>query len=299
MMSTWPTVSVVTPARNAERALPRLLTSLAKQTYPRELVQIIVVDNDSTDGTWDVIRAHPDVLGLRETRYHTPGAARNAGLRAARGEVIAMIDADCWADADWLRNGVRYLLEWGFDRVAGQVRFLASLRPNIHEVFDSAVNFQQREFVAQRWSGTGNLFLRRTLLEEVGLLDPTLKSAEDYEFGLRATAAGKSLGYCADAVVYHHTRKCFVALFRKFLRTGYGCGQVFRKYGYFATSAFFRKANYRPLFGTWRDFPQGDALSPRMRWQVDLLWNAMRVASNLGNFAGYCDLLAVGRERRT
>jgi GT2 family glycosyltransferase len=245
-----------------------------------------------------VISSHPEVIGLRETAHRTPGAPRNRGIQRATGEIVALIDADCWAHPDWLRNGVRYLLDHALDRVAGHVQFVFSRHPNVYELYDSAVNFQQKDFVRQRWSGSGNLFLRRELAGQVGLFDPTLRSGMDYEFGVRASDRGKSLGYCPDAIVYHATRRSFAALFKKFLRTGYGSGQLYRKQGYFAASAFFRKANYRPVTGTWREFPRADRLSSRARFEMDLLSNALRLASNLGNAAGYFDLLRIEKERR-
>jgi len=291
----WPSVSIVSPVFNAERALPRLMRSLRAQTYPAERVQILLVDNGSRDRSWEVIESYPEVTALRCPHPQTPGAPRNVGLERASGEVIALIDADCWAHPDWLRCGVEALMREGHDRVAGPVRFVMSAHPNIYEVFDAAVNFRQRDFMKERWSGSGNLFLRRALLEEVGLFDPTLRSGMDYEFGVRASDRGKSLGFAPGAVVYHRTRRSFRSLFKKFLRTGYGVGQLYRKYGYFATSAFWRKANYRPLIGTWRDFPRPDRLTQRERFEVDLLWNALRMASNLGNLAGWCALLGFER----
>jgi len=296
-MTPRPTVSVVSPVYNAADALDRLVRSLRAQTYARDRIEIILVDNNSTDGSWEWIAARTDIVGLQQTAFQTPGATRNMGFERATGEIIALIDADCWAHPRWLERGVARLLDNGHDRVAGRVAFVFSSRPNIYEVFDSGVNFQQRDFVAQKWSGTGNLFLRRELIAEIGALDPTLRSAEDCEFGLRASARGKSLGFAPEAVVYHHTRRTFWSLFRKFIRTGYGCGQLYRKYGHYETSVFYRKANYRPVHGTWRDFARAETLTPRVRTQIDFLWNAFRMASNIGNFAGYFDLSRVERGR--
>ncbi len=295
-MTRCPTVSVISPVYNAGGALGRLVRSLHDQTYDRGRIEVILVDNNSTDGSWEWIADRTDVIGMRQMAFQTPGATRNVGIERATGEIIALIDADCWAHPRWLEQGIACLLDDGHDRVAGRVDFVFSPRPNIHEVFDSGVNFQQREFVDQEWSGTGNLFFRRELIAEVGALDPTLRSAEDCEFGLRASARGKSLGFAPDAVVYHRTRRTFWSQFRKFIRTGYGCGQLCRKYGYYKTSAFYRKANYRPVHGTWREFARAATLTPRERIQIDLLWNAYRMASNIGNFAGYFDLSRVERE---
>ena len=295
-MERQPTVSVIAPVYNAERALSRLVESLRAQSYPADRVEVLLVDNGSTDRSWEMIQAYPDVRGLRETRLQTPGAPRNLGMREATGDVIALIDVDCWAHADWMRQGVRALVEGNHDRVAGPVQFVHSPYPSIYEHFDAAVNFRQRDFVAQRWSGSGNLFLKRTMLDDVGLFDATLRSGMDYEFGVRASDRGKSLGFSPGALCYHHTRRSFKSLFKKFVRTGYGVGQLYRKYGYFETSAFFRKANYRPVHGRWREFPEPEALTWRERVQIDLLWNTLRMASNIGNCAGYFDLFGYARK---
>ena len=294
-MTRRPTISIVSPVYNAAGNLDELVRSLRSQTYGHDRMEVILVDNDSTDASWEWIAARTDIVGLQQTAFQTPGATRNLGIERATGEIIALIDADCRAHPRWLERGVASLLDDGYDRVAGRVAFVFSRRPNIHEIFDSGVNFQQRDFVTQKWSGTGNLFFRRDLIAEVGALDPTLRSAEDCEFGLRASAHGKSLGFASGAVVYHRTRRTFWSLFRKFIRTGYGCGQIYRKYGHYETSVFYRKANYRPLHGTWRHFSRAATLTPRERIQIDLLWNAFRMASNIGNFAGYFDLSRVER----
>ena len=297
-MQDWPKVSVVSPVYNAEKSLEKLIASLKAQSYPRERMEIILVDNDSSDASRDIIARHPEVTGLSETSRHTPGAPRNVGMQHATGEIIALLDADCWAEADWLEKGVRYMISNHLDRVAGHVEFEFASYRNFYELFDSSVNFQQRDFVKEGWCITANLFLRRSVIEDVGLLDPTLKLCEDMEFGLRASRKGRTLGYCRDATVHHVTRRSFGALFQKFIRSGYGCGQLYRKHGYFSTSVFFKKANYRPVHDTWQSFATASRLSLRERFEVDLMWNAMRMASNIGNFMGYFDLLRLEEDRR-
>ena len=94
-----PRISVVVSVRNVEAELVDCIESLLAMTYMPGLVEIIVVDNQSTDGTADVIGAYP-VIGACEV---TPGssAARNAGVRLARGEIIAFTDADCVVSPRW------------------------------------------------------------------------------------------------------------------------------------------------------------------------------------------------------
>ena len=282
-----PTVSVIVPVFNAARTLPRLMTSLRAQEYPRERVEVILVDNNSADNSAEVMRVFPHVVALAQTHYQTAGATRNVGIERATGEVMAFIDADCWADQHWLSAGIQTLLEKDLDRVAGRVEFALSSHPNVYEIYDSSVNFGQPDFVSRGWSGTGNLFTRRCLFEQVGLFDPAPISAEDCEFGLRATRAGKTLGYAPDAVVYHRARASLKSLVKKWIRTEYGAAQVYKRHGLLPLHLWNKKANYRPLLGVWRKFPPDVRKNPRLRLAIDGLANILRLAGNLGNFLGY------------
>ena len=282
-----PTCSVIVPVFNAGSALARLLASLRAQDYPRDRFEILCVDNRSTDAGPAWLRAQPDVTLLSQTDWQGPAATRNTGIRAARGDILAFIDADCWAAPDWLSRGVTCLSERGVDRVAGRVEFVLSPRPNIYELYDSTVNFQQADFIAQGWSGTGNLFVRRAVFDEIGLFEPALLSHEDSEWGLRAGRAGKTLAYAPDAVVYHRARRSFSSLVRKWIRTEYGAAQVYRRCGLLELQLWNRKANWRPLLHTWRNFPEPIRRNGHLRFTYDLLANALRYAGNLGNFMGY------------
>ena len=103
----WPKVSVVVCAYNAADTIADCLTSLDKLTYPD--MEIIVVDDGSRDATGDIARGY---FGVRIVELPNGGlsAARNAGLAAATGEIIAYTDADVRVDPDWLTYLVQPLL---------------------------------------------------------------------------------------------------------------------------------------------------------------------------------------------
>ena len=290
MADALPKVSVIVPVCNAERALPRLMASLRVQEYPRELTEVLLVDNNSTDRSGEMIRQFPDAIALSQTKWQSPGATRNVGIERATGEVLAFIDADCWASPKWLRTGVQRLIGDNYDRVAGRVEFVLSSYPNVYEIFDSALNFRQDDFVSKGWCGTGNLFVPRRLFREIGVFDPELISHEDSEFGIRATRADKSLGYAPDAVVYHRARTSLMSLVRKWIRTEYGAAQVYRRYGLLDLHLWCKKANWRPLVRQWEAFPPEIRSNPHMRLTIDLLANILRLAGNTGNFLGSWDI---------
>lgn len=282
-----PFVSVIVPVCNAVKALPRLMNSLRLQRYPKEKIEIILVDNRSTDGSLELAQSYPDAVSIQQTRFQSPGATRNAGIERARGEILAFIDADCWAHPDWLREGIQVLTGQKLDRVAGRVDFICSRNPNIYEICDSNINFRQTDFVSAGWCGTGNLFAPKKLFEEVGLFDPPLRSCEDCEFGLRATRAGKSLGFAPGAVVYHNARQSLGSLVKKWIRTEYGAAQAWRRHGLLELHLWNRKANYRPLCGVWQTFPDFVKDNVHMRLSIDAIANLLRYAGNFGSFLGY------------
>ena len=135
------------------------MASLRAQSYPPDRLEIILVDNRSTDRSGEVMRGFADVRALSQTAWQGPAATRNEGIRAARGEALAFIDADCWAHPEWLNSGIGTLMEKRLDRVAGRVEFVLPRRPNIYEMYDSSVNFRQTDFLTAGWCGTGNLFV--------------------------------------------------------------------------------------------------------------------------------------------
>ncbi len=183
------------------------------------------------------------------------------------------------------------LMEKGLDRVAGRVEFVLSRRPNIYEMYDSSVNFRQTDFLSAGWCGTGNLFVRREVFDEVGLFDAELISHEDSEWGLRATRAGKSLGYAPKRrSSITAPARAWRSLVRKWIRTEYGAAQVWRRHGLFELHLWTKKANYRPLIGTWRSFPPAVRENPHLRVTMDGISNILRLAGNLGSFLGYFNL---------
>jgi len=98
-------VSVIIPARNEEENIGRLQTALQEQTYPAALLQIIVIDDHSTDRTAEVVRQFPGVTLLQLTDDGINSYKKKAietGIAAATGELIVTTDADCWCDINWI-----------------------------------------------------------------------------------------------------------------------------------------------------------------------------------------------------
>lgn len=120
-----PFVSVLVPVRNEERYIERCLYSIARQDYPRDLFEIIVIDGLSSDRTTQIVMrfAHESTLDVRllTNERMLPAAAMNVGLHAARGDVIVRLDGHAAAAPDFLSASVRALQRSRADCVGGVI----------------------------------------------------------------------------------------------------------------------------------------------------------------------------------
>ena len=224
---TDPVVTVVVPVRDGARVLPACLDALvAQQDAPP--FEVVVVDNGSRDATARLARAHPVVD--RVVSEPRPGsyAARNAGIAAARGRVLAFTDADCRPDPRWLAHGVAALDRAGV--VGGRVRAVVQDRPTTWERYDRATYLDQERAVRDEgYAATANLLVRAEVFAAIGPFDPTLSSSGDLEWGQRATAAGHRPVHAPDAVVDHVARRTARGTWRLHRRLGAGWRDLARR----------------------------------------------------------------------
>ena len=190
-------VSVIVPARDASGTLPALLDALAAQDLT-ERFELIVVDDDSGDGTGALAAAHRAVDIVVPGPGEGPGAARNAGVRVATGDVLAFTDADCVPDPGWLRAGLAALAE--HDLVQGRVDPAGPAGP-----FDRTVSVDRLTLLFE----TANLLIRRELFDGLGGFEAWLaprrgkELAEDVWLGRPALRAGARVTYAPEARVRH------------------------------------------------------------------------------------------------
>jgi GT2 family glycosyltransferase len=224
-----PEVSVIVPVRNGARSLPPLLRSLAVQTLPRERFEVIVVDNDSSDGTADVAAAEGATV-VREPIANR-SRARNRGAAAARTRLYAFTDADCVARPDWLEQLLR--CAGAAPLVAGEVELRVGDPPNAIERFEALWRFGQGAWVEEQgWAATANLLVRAEAFEAIAGFDPTWRHiGEDVDFCFRARAAGFGLAYCPGAAVEHEGEREFRPLLRRFFLHGYSNNQAYYRLG--------------------------------------------------------------------
>jgi len=163
-------ISVVVPFHNVAPHVEACLQALLAQDYPEQDHELILVDNNSSDGSADLVRRHPRVRLLCQA---VPGAyaARNLGVAAATGEVIAFTDADCAPARDWLRRIADALADPAVMLVQGR-RGFALETPGLSILSDYEAGKAAYTYTAGRkeiyYGFTNNMAVRRTLFDLVG-----------------------------------------------------------------------------------------------------------------------------------
>ena len=174
-----PLVSVIIPVYNAEAFLPAALDSVLAQDYPHR--EILVVDDGSTDGSADVARDRGTVQLLQEANLG-PAAARNLAIAAARGDLLAFLDADDRWLPRKLSTQVRHLQahpEHGY----AICRMRTFCEPGC--TLDAA--FNARHYAGEPVATIPSaLVVRCEIFAKVGLFDPRLRAAEDFDWFVRA-----------------------------------------------------------------------------------------------------------------
>jgi len=224
-------ISVIVPVRNGMPWLEEQLQALAEQQC-NEPWEVVIVDNGSTDGSRSVVEEWANRAQLFRlvdaSKVIGPGATRNVGVRAAKGELIAFCDADDVVQPGWLAGHMTALA--GADLVGGVFDYWSlngMVAPNPPTPsMPSAMS--QFGFLPAVMSS--NLAVRRPVFEEVGGFAEDLMTGEDTDLSWRLQLRGHRCVVSTDAVVARRDRRGLIAVFSRF--TAYGrCGPVlYRRY---------------------------------------------------------------------
>ncbi|HEU4688198.1 MAG TPA: glycosyltransferase [Vicinamibacterales bacterium] len=220
---TWPKVSVVVCAYNAADTLDDCLESLGHLNYPD--FEVIVVNDGSRDATGDIARRYP--VRLISVPNGGLSAARNIGLSAATGEIVAYTDADVRVDRDWLTYLVQPFLT---SDVVG------SGGPNVVPADDPWVaqcvarapggptHVLLDDRIAEHVPGCNMAFRREALLAIDGFNPVYLRAGDDVDICWRLQAKKWRIGFSPSALVWHHHRPSIRAYWRQ--QVGYGEGEA-------------------------------------------------------------------------
>jgi glycosyltransferase involved in cell wall biosynthesis len=272
-----PFVSVVIPTRNNVDVLDECLKSLRNQDYPKQRYEIIIADDHSTDRTVNIAKKYKVKIVESDG---PPGKQRNAGIAAAKGEIIGLTDSDCKVKMDWILFAVNHFTSDSAGNVAvvGGPNLTPKVDPFLSQCIGvvsaskittaaMSTRYVRDGFIAKEVDETNlvscNMFLRKSAFNAAGKFDTKLFPNEENELMFRIKAAGYKLLYVPSLVVWHHRRNSI----RKFVKQNFNYGR--------SRAQFLKKHNaaFKPVFIMPTLFLLGlilgpviSMLNPNMMW---------------------------------
>lgn len=225
-----PRVSVVIPVYNSENFLVKCLISVLNQSYDN--YEIIVVDNNSTDNTKEIIRdferKNKKIKYVFESKKGR-GAARNAGVNATQGEIILMTDSDCIVSKDWIKNLIKPIVCGGENAVMGFQYDLVNnywtrnVQKADYEYYSGNIN---GDYISQ--VDTKNFAINANIIKKV-MFDRFIPTGEDFDFYLRLKDLIK-IRYVPEIKVGHYHKSSFKDVVELSFRRAYWTFKIYNKY---------------------------------------------------------------------
>jgi O-antigen biosynthesis protein len=216
-----PRVSVVVASYNGASTLKTCLQSLEHLNYPD--YEVILVDDGSTDATQSIVSTFPRVRNILHARNEGLSVARNSGIDAASGSIIAFTDSDCRADEDWLFFLVGDLLRSDFAGIGGHNFLPPDDSPTAAAVMVSPggpAHVMLTDRVAEHVPGCNMAFYKSALTGLHGF-DPIFRRAgDDVDICWRLQQRGYRIGFSPAGFVWHYRRNTVRAYLKQ--QSGYG-----------------------------------------------------------------------------
>jgi GT2 family glycosyltransferase len=236
----YPFISIVVGVKNEEKYIRECIESLLNIDYPTDCYEIFIVDGMSNDDTQNIIKQYPLKLILNEKK--NVAAARNLGVKIAKGNLIAFTDGDCKVDRIWLKTLVKEILN-APDNVA------CVGGPNLifdtDSIFARVVGYSQETLMGSGGSAQSylhtkkqyvqsipncNALYKKSAIEDVGYFDEYFVVGQDGELNYRMQMAGFRFLYVPEAKVWHHRRATLKSFSIWMFKYGEWIKELFRKH---------------------------------------------------------------------
>ncbi|HEY9809568.1 MAG TPA: glycosyltransferase [Halomicronema sp.] len=232
-MTFLPKTSVIIPIYNGDKDIPELLECLENQTYPKNLTEYLLIDNNSTDNTANLLKAafFPQ---LSQKEIQSSYAARNTGIRIATGEILAFTDADCRPHPEWLLSLIQPFVNPRIGIVAGEIKAVAG-KSLLEKYAEKKEILSQKHTLAHPYcpyGQTANLAIRRQIFQEVGLFRPYLTTGGDADICWRILKQTNwQLEFTSKAIVQHRHRSTWKELYGQWKKYGQSNKYLHELYG--------------------------------------------------------------------
>lgn len=226
-----PKISLIITTLNNEHTIDECLKSIFELNYPKNLLEVIVVDGGSKDSTVKIAEKYPAKIVVKPSNAPS---AYNYAVKIADGDIIAIVDADAKVEKDWLGRLVKHLTDPKVGGVGGGIETWNPQRA-LPRCIGYDIKYRYNRLLKGgdiRRLATMNLLVKRKVLEEVGGFDESLPTQYDTDFGYSITERGYKLVFEPEAKCYHFNRQTWCGYFKQQLRYGKNTFRLyFRKPG--------------------------------------------------------------------
>jgi cellulose synthase/poly-beta-1,6-N-acetylglucosamine synthase-like glycosyltransferase len=237
-----PFVSIIIPCRNEEKFIGKCLDSILAQNYPKEKMEILVVDGMSEDKTRKIVKKFQisnlefQIHLLDNLKKFVP-AAMNISIKSAQGNIIIRIDAHAWMAKNFISKNVEYLEKSDANCVGGPIKSInddsfvgqtvALAMSSPFGVGDAKFRYSKKEeYVDTVAFGA----YRREVFDNVGLFDEEFIRNEDDEFNFRLTKSGGKIFFTPKIESYYYVRSSISKLWKQYFQYGYFKIKLIKKF---------------------------------------------------------------------
>jgi len=215
-------MTVIIPTYNSSLTIDRCLNSLIHQDFPKKQVEIVVVDDGSTDNTVRIVKGY--FLKTLKVSRSGPYKARNFGAKQANGKILVFTDSDCIHERDWLTRIKNRFENTKIDAIQGPGNL--TKQKNIWVQAECARQPMTKSFF---WGDTKNLAVRKSVFSKLGGFDERFSTGGDAEFVYRLRKNRKHIIYDENLRVYHQWSENIVLLFKSAIKYAFGDFLIDRK----------------------------------------------------------------------
>ena len=222
-----PKVSIIVATLNNERTIDECLKAIVELNYPKDFLEIIVVDGCSKDATLKIAQKYP--VKVVSEPLNAP-AAYNYAMKMVSNDVLGFIDSDAKVEKEWLNKLVTHLDDPQVAGVSGGIETW-----NTENAWARSIGYDLKNRYARLKKyvvrvATMNLLLKKSVIEAVGGFDENLPSQYDTDLGFRITSRGYKILFEPNAKCYHFNRSTVSGYFRQQLQYGKNTTKLYLKH---------------------------------------------------------------------
>jgi len=228
-------ISIVIPTLNVESSIRDCIKSLINQNFSKDQYEIIVVDGESKDNTFKILKEYSKHISIHVYKGGV-SCGRNKGIEVSKGNIIAFTDGDCIAEKNWIKE-LYSKFETDTLKCVGCV--VGNIIPHdgktIFEIFAL-----KNEILSQKktmnsdflpYGQTANVSFRKEVFDNIGKFDETINSGEDADIAWRMQLeTNYKLVYCQESIVKHCHRTSLKGLAKQCFKYGIGKSVLYKKF---------------------------------------------------------------------